>query len=66
MRRLLEEQYDEVLKENVALIEQNKKLLVKLEQAEDALKTAYSYIEQTDQELNKRHLLKALKQLRED
>lgn len=40
--------------------------LEKLKMAEDALQTAYSYIEQTDRELNKRQLLKALEQLRED
>lgn len=43
-----------------------KYLLTKLEQAEDALKTAYSYIEQTDRGMNKKQLLDALKQLRED
>lgn len=40
--------------------------LEKLKMAEDALQTAYSYIEQTDRGMNKKQLLDALKQLRED
>lgn len=42
------------------------KLKDKLEQAEKDIEAAYDYISQTDQELTKQHLLKALKQLRED